>query len=173
MKTFGKVALILGGYVVALVVAGVVVAVWQSRTSGPDAQASAGMYAFGDMLLFVRVSGLLALVPTGFALHLLRPFGRFWTGLAAVSLAVAATGPLAVLLVAPGRAGRLAGGPLDLAGALGVLRLIPAPGLVVAFAVFAAFAPGRRPRLALFVATALGAVACVYDVIGMAMMRAS
>jgi hypothetical protein len=173
MKRLGKVAVVLGGYAGALVAANVAVAIWQRRISAAEAQASAGMYAFGDFLFFCEVFGLLALVPTGFALHFLRPFGRFWTALSVASLTIAATSPAAVVLVALGRAGWLGSGSLYLAGGFGVLRLIAAPALAVAFAVFAAFAPGRRPRLALFAAAALEAVACAYDVIGMIMMRAS
>jgi hypothetical protein len=60
-----------------------------------------------------------------------------------------------------------------LAGGFGILRLIAAPALAVAFAVFTAFAPGRRPRLALLVATGLEAVACACTLIGTLMMRAS
>jgi len=173
MKGLGKVVLVLGGYVVALAVAAVAVALWHEQTSRADPQASAGMYAFGEFLFFFQVFGLMALVPTGFGLYFLRPFERFWTALSVASLAIAATSPVAVLLVALGRAARVESGLGTIVGGFGILRLIPAPGLTVAFAVFAAFAPGRRPRRALLVATGLEAVACVYDVVGMLMMRGS
>lgn len=47
----------MGGYLAACLSAGVVVYVWQLLTQGASAQASAGMYAGGDFLLFVAVCG--------------------------------------------------------------------------------------------------------------------
>jgi hypothetical protein len=61
------------GYVAAFLMASAAVAIRVASTSGPDAQASSGMYAFGDALLFVAVCGVAALVPTGVALFFLRP----------------------------------------------------------------------------------------------------
>jgi hypothetical protein len=48
MKGFVKFGVVLADYVAAVLVAGVAVAIRIANTSGPDAQASAGMYAFGD-----------------------------------------------------------------------------------------------------------------------------
>ena len=56
------------------------VAVRIANTSGPDAQASAGMYAFGDGLLFIAVFSAVAIFPTGLALCFLRPCRWFWVG---------------------------------------------------------------------------------------------
>ena len=68
MKPVVKVAIVIGGYVLAFVIACAAVAVHAALTNGSAAQASAGMSAFGDLVLFVLVFGAAALVPTGAAL---------------------------------------------------------------------------------------------------------
>ena len=107
MKPFLKVAVVAGGYIAAFLVASASVAIRVANTSGPAAQASSGMYAFGDALLFVAVFGVSALVPTGAALFFLRPYRHFWTGLSALGVAVAATEITAVILFALGRHARV------------------------------------------------------------------
>ena len=76
MTAFRKVALVGGGYVAAALIAVAAVAIAGADTSSPDAQASSGMSAFGDALLFVAVFGVCALVPTAAALIFLRARGR-------------------------------------------------------------------------------------------------
>jgi cell division protein FtsX len=66
-----KLGLVIGGYAAACLVASGVVYVYQLLTQSAASQASAGMYAFGDLLLFVGVFGVLALFPTGLALYFL------------------------------------------------------------------------------------------------------
>jgi len=100
MKQFLKVAVVAGGYIAAFLMASAAVAIRVANTSGPDAQASSGMYAFGDALLFVAVFGVSALVPTGAALFFLRPYRHFWTVLSALGLAVASKGVTAAILFA-------------------------------------------------------------------------
>ena len=67
MSRLTKVGLVIGGYVAACLIASAVVYVWELFTQDPIAQASSGMYAFGDLLLFIGVFGGLALIPTGLA----------------------------------------------------------------------------------------------------------
>ena len=62
MRPAVKVSLVVAGYVVAFLIAFAVVAVYVAATSGPDRQASAGMFAFGDSLLFLAVFGVAAVV---------------------------------------------------------------------------------------------------------------
>ena len=71
MSRITKLGLVLGGYVVACVVAAGVLYVYQLFTQDPSAQASARMYAFGDALLFMGVCGVLSLIPTGLGLYFL------------------------------------------------------------------------------------------------------
>ena len=67
--------LVIVGYVAACLVASGVAYVWDQFTQGSVAQASSGMYAFGDLLLFIGVFSVLALIPTGLAVYfLLRKF---------------------------------------------------------------------------------------------------
>jgi hypothetical protein len=66
-----KLGLLIGGYALACLAASGVVYVNGLFTQGAAAQASAGMYAFGDLLLFVGVCGVLGLFPTGLAVYFL------------------------------------------------------------------------------------------------------
>ena len=68
MKQFIKPGIVLAGYIIAFLLASEAVAIRIANTSGPDADASAGMYAFGDGLLFLAVFGTAALLPTGLAM---------------------------------------------------------------------------------------------------------
>jgi hypothetical protein len=65
MKPLLKVAIVAGGYLLAFLMASAAVALRAALTSGSAAQASSGMSAFGDMVLFIVVFGAVALVPTG------------------------------------------------------------------------------------------------------------
>lgn len=151
MKPLLKVALVAGGYAAAFLIASAVVAIRVASTSGPDAQASRGMYAFGAAVLFVAVFGGTALVPTAAALLFLRPYRPFWTGLLALGVAAAGTGLAAVILFAVGR--HTVPSPLATWAAFAVLRILVAPVLALTFLVCAIFSPHRSPRLALLAAT--------------------
>ena len=50
LPAVAKAGIVVGGYAVAALVAFCVVSIYISQTSGPDRDASAGMYAFGDSL---------------------------------------------------------------------------------------------------------------------------
>jgi hypothetical protein len=148
-----RVGLVAAGYLGAFLVAAAAVAIRAANTSGPAAQASSGMYAFGDAYLFVAVLGLLALVPTGAALYWLRPYRKFWAVLSAVAVGVALTGIAAATLFAVGR-DAAATSALSTWANVSVLRILLAPILVATWLVVACIAPYRRPRLALAAATA-------------------
>jgi hypothetical protein len=72
-----KLGLVIGGYMTACLIAGGVVYIWQLYTRDASVQASAGMYAGGDLLLFMGVFGVFALIPTGLAGYFL--FRKFLT----------------------------------------------------------------------------------------------
>jgi hypothetical protein len=77
VSRLAKLGLVIGGYVAACLVASAVVYIWQLSTQNASAQASAGMYAGGDLLLFIGVFGVLAFIPTGLAVYFLfRKFVR-------------------------------------------------------------------------------------------------
>ncbi len=100
MRPALKIGMVAGGYAGAFLIASAVVAIRVAGTSGPDAQASSGMYAFGDAFLFIAVFGLLALLPTAAALYFLRPSRRFWVVLSVLALGAAFTGAVAAILFA-------------------------------------------------------------------------
>ena len=78
MSKLAKLGLVIGGYVAACLIASAVVYVWQQFTQDASAQASAGMYAGGDVLLCIGVFGVLALIPSGLAVYFLAR--KFLTG---------------------------------------------------------------------------------------------
>jgi hypothetical protein len=160
MKPSLNVAVVAGGYVAAFLVASVAVGIRLVTTSGPDAQASSGMYAFGDALLFVAVFGVVALVPTGAALFFLRPYRHFWTVLSAFGLGVAVTGLAAATLFAIGR--HAVASPLATWAGLSVLRILVAPLLALTFLVCTVFSPYRFPRVAFLAATAMETAVSAY-----------
>jgi hypothetical protein len=156
-----KASVVLGGYVLALAVASAVVAVRLAATRGPDAQASAGMYAFGDLILFAATFGIVGLLPTALGLVFLRPCRLFWLGLSAAGLVIATTGAAAVALFAIGRAGP-ASSPLGSWAALAVLRILPAPLVAGAFLIAGLISPHRASRWALLAASGIEVGVCAY-----------
>ncbi len=82
--------MIVAGYSLAVIVTFGVVAIYVMLTSGPDRDASSGMYAFGDLLLFLTLFGGLSFVPTGIALFLMRRSKIFWSICSVVALSIAA-----------------------------------------------------------------------------------
>lgn len=161
MRPAVKIGLVAAGYVVALLVASAAVALRVASTSGPDAQASSGMYAFGDACLFIAAFGLLALAPTGAALHFLRPYRGFWIALAVLGLGVAFTGAAAVLLFAWGRHA-VEPSPLAAWAGVSVLRILLAPVLAPTSLVLALLSPHPSPRRALLAATVVEASVGAY-----------
>jgi hypothetical protein len=154
MQTPFKIGIVLAGYLLAGLAASAAVAVRLAHTQGPDAQASSGMHAFGDALLFMAAFGALALVPSGLALFYLRACRPFWTMLAIASLTLAMTGLLAACLYALGNSPALGPG-LAFWASLAVLRVFPAPFLACGYLLSAVLAPDRSPRRMLLAATAI------------------
>lgn len=76
MNRLGKLGLVIGGYVAACLIAGIAVYMNQIFTQSAAAQASSGMHAFNDFLIFVGMFGICALFPTGLALFFL--LRNFW-----------------------------------------------------------------------------------------------
>jgi hypothetical protein len=154
MNRFSKLALILAGYVAAMIAA--FVGVWLSEPSDPI-QAQGGMQAFGDFLSFWALFGLFSLPSTVYALYNLRNSETFWRLFSSASLAFAATGPILALLVR-----RLNESDLPLIGFFALLRVLATPVFCLAFFVFAFVAPSRRARDLLLASAALEVVAGGY-----------
>ena len=153
MKCLVKCGAVLAGYMIAVIAASAAVAVRVANTQGLDAQASAGMYAFGDLILFLGVFGILELFPTGLALYFLRRFERFWTVFSAAALVIA---------IASTQPSRSAWGVL---AAIGFWRMLIAPLLALAFVLSTFIASIRCARLTLLGATLIEGATGTYTLI--------
>ena len=69
MSRLSKAGLVIGGYILACLIASGVVYVNGLFTQNAATQASSGMYAFGDLILFISACGFFALIPTGLAIY--------------------------------------------------------------------------------------------------------
>lgn len=144
MKGPSKAALVALGYAAALALATGAVAAHVAMTDPNDA--SGGMQAFGDALLFVAVFGTVSLVPTGAALYWLRQHQGFWNAVSLLGLLLALTGVAAAVLFTLGRQADTHT-TLGAWAAFSVLRLLISPLSAMALglaAVLARFATPRR-----------------------------
>jgi hypothetical protein len=153
MGTRFRVGLVVGGYVVAFLLALAVVAFHAAHVRGPD-MGSSGMYAFGDSLLFLAVFALAAIFPTGAAFFFLRSSRIFWIAIAVVALAVSATGLVAFGIYFAER-GADSASVLHAWSVLAVARILVAPLFGLMLFLSALFAPNRSSRTALVAATAI------------------
>jgi hypothetical protein len=165
MNGLVKSGAVVAGYVIAVLAASAAVAVRVAHTSGPDSQASAGMYAFGDGLLFLAVFGVVAILPTGLALFFLRPYRVFWIVLSIVALVLAATGLLAAIVYVSASHWAAPHSAWEFWAALSVLRMLPAPVLVMGFILAVFIAPNRTSRWILLIAAGIEGVVAVYAVL--------
>ncbi len=165
MSKLMKVGVVLGGYFVAFTIASFLVYLRQKATSPADLAGSPGMYAFGDMTLFLAVFTLIAMLPTGFVLYFLRPFEKLWLVVSVFALAIAITAPVGAILSAMtmhlmGPQGPRS--PFAAAGEIGFIRTMAAPLPFMVFLTFAIFAPSRRSRWTMLAATGLEGLGCLY-----------
>jgi hypothetical protein len=91
-----KAGIVAAGYAAALALAYGVVSIYLSRTSGPDRDTYAAMYAFGDALLFLGVFGAASTMPTGLAFVFLWQRRNFWFAFCAAAFLAAMTGLVAI-----------------------------------------------------------------------------
>jgi hypothetical protein len=157
LKSSTKILLVLAGYLLALVIAWVVVTIYVTATSGPDRQIYAAMYDFGDSILFLGVFAVTSLPATAAALYFVRPYESFWRVTAAGAVAIALTGIVVLLDMLVSRTG-VAGGLLGQWSMLSPIRVLLAPPLALGFLLCGWFAPTRVTRIAFFGATAVEAV---------------
>ena len=161
MRPVARVGLVLGGYVLAFVVASALVSVYVAATSGPDRQASGGMYGFGDGLLFLAVFGIAAVPASAAALLFLKPYRVFWRALSVAALGIAASSLAALIGYV---AARTADAPslLHTRSGLAALRILVAPLFALGFLLSGLLAPNRSSRFALLVATVVEAATFAY-----------
>ena len=135
-----KIGIVLVGFAVALVIAGVAMGI---RAQLNAADPSQGMQAFGDLVLGMVVFTVLALLPLGLGLYWLRSVTRFWTLLASAVAGYGLTGPLALLVSGPLRPS------LGNWALFGDIRIGTMPLSALALATCGLFAPSRRLRMIL------------------------
>ena len=161
MKPLSKVMLVVAGYLLALVIAAVVVSLYHAATSGPDRQSASGMFAFGDSVLFLAIFGVAAVPPTGAALFFLRPYPAFWRMVSVGTLVIAMTGVTALAAyLAPQNTGL--GMVLKEWSSLSPLRFLLAPLLTLAFLLAMLFAPTRSSRVVLLCASVVETIVFVW-----------
>jgi hypothetical protein len=93
-----KWGIVLGGYTLAILIPAGIVWLHVLLTSGPQYDASSGMYAFGDALLFIALFGMIAIIPTGAAAVFLGLRRTIIALFLLATLAVAAVGVVAFVV---------------------------------------------------------------------------
>ncbi len=102
MKSYQKIAFVLLGYAAAWMIAVSMADAFDAKISAADpANAGGGMAAFGVMLYFLWVFGVLAMMPTALAIWFLRPHHRAWEAGVKVSRFAAATAVAALIASVP------------------------------------------------------------------------
>lgn len=141
MKTAAS---IIFGFVLALGVAAAAVWLHTALSSLPPEEASGGMAAFGDLVLFVGVFCIFAVVPSFRLLKLLQGCRAFWWAWGSVAALISVTGVVAGLVyLAPDFTHAQ---QFPLIASLAPLRILATLPLVVAFALSGLFAPQRWTR---------------------------
>ena len=157
-----KAGIVVGGYIAAILSAVGVVLLYINYTSGPDRDSSSGMYAFGDVLLFVAVFGIVSIIPSGVALVFLRQNRKFWIAFCLVALVVACTSLGAVAVTVLDSQQFALGASFDGWAALSVLRILVSPFVALSLGLSALVAPHVHFRWYLFGAAAGEGVSSVY-----------
>jgi hypothetical protein len=165
MKTLpatAKAGIVGGSYVAAILLAFCAVSIYINQTRGPDRDASAGMYAFGDALLFVAVFGVVSTIPTGLALVFLRQSWRFWVACSIVALVVASTSFAAVAIIVLESQKVALSASLNAWAMFAFPRIFVSPFLAASFGLSALIAPEARFRWYLFSAATIEGVSSIY-----------
>ena len=132
------------GYVASIAIATVAVWLRAFLFPLPPAEASGGMAAFGDFLLFVGVFSLSAIVPTALLLRILQGSPAFWIVWSSVAVFLTATGLVAgAAYLAPSLMGSQQFPMIHMLAPLRVLGTVP---LVIGFILSALLAPQRGTK---------------------------
>jgi hypothetical protein len=151
-----RVALVIGGYLAAFVMASLALVAYVDMTSGPDRDASSGMYAFADALFVLLVLAAGSVAPTSLLLYYLRDFPALWRALGSIGLAVAITGWLAAGNIALAHAGN------GVWSMIAVPRVFLAPLLLGLFVLVGMLSPTRSSQRWFIAAAGIEAVTTLY-----------
>ena len=164
MKKSVKIGIVIAGYILALVGAFVLTYIRELATQGTDAQASQGMFGFGQDILFLLVFGGLALIPTVLAFYFLRASEKFWNGFALLCLVFSIVGIVVVMTNAliNARILHISESSSAVISLFGVLGAFGGPILITGFLVLAVIAPARHPRILLLASAGLEIVGELY-----------
>ena len=155
-----QVAIVIAGYALAILGAVAAVLVRRAFITDPD-QASSGMYAFGETLLFCGAFGFLALAPTAFALFFLRHYRPLWVVGSNAALVVAIVG-IAAGCFLPMTSASTSRQPLfALLSFLSLMLVFATPVFAAAFAISGLIAPESRFRKKLMASAAIELVAAL------------
>ena len=166
MKKSVKIGIVIAGYILALVGAFVLTYIRELAAQGTDAQASQGMFGFGQDILFLLVFGGLALIPTVLAFYFLRSSEKFWNRFAVLCLAFSIGGVLIVIANAwiNANGGYGSSSIAAVLSLFGVLGMFGAPLLIVGFLILAVIAPSARSRFLLLTSAGFEILAELYIV---------
>ena len=163
MKRATKVAIVLGGYVAAIIAGMVTAWLYNLRMAEMPYDTSGGMYAAGESMAAIGAFLVVALVPTLLGLWFVRRHAGFWNVVASAALGFSAAGLMSVLMffvVEPGRSIMFL-----LASLLGLAQLLGVPLWALAFALFALLAPTRFARRTLVAAVGIELVIGILSVV--------
>lgn len=156
LSGLSKLGLVAGGYLAALALAALALVAHVMATSGPDRDASSGMHALGDALVFIVAFALASVVPSGLALHFLRASTWAWPVFSGLGLTVAATGLVAIASL---HAPQL---QATFGSALAIPRIFVAPLFVALFTFVGLFSPRQASRRGLYAAAAVECCTATY-----------
>jgi len=166
MNRWGKLGIVLAGYLLAVVASVVAVAIYDRRFTAADNQTMGGMIAGGEMIYGAGVFFFFSLAPTGLALWFLRRSRASWSWFSSGCLAFAALGLVAALTILFVRGTTTRGPWLMVAELLGLAQMLGSPLWIAGFVLFALLAPYRDLRRRMFAALAIevviGACGLVY-----------
>jgi len=150
-----KLAIVLAGYALALLVSFVAVAIYDRRFSPADNQAMGGMIAGGEMMYGCGVFLLAALAPSGLALWFLRRHRPSWSVFTIACLAFAVAGLIAILAMTVERGAPTRAPLLALVSLFSLAQMLGSPLFIAGFGLFALLAPARDLRLRMLVAAGI------------------
>ena len=173
MKKSVKIGIVIAGYILALVDAFVLTYIRELAAQGTDAQASQGMFGFGQDILFLLVFGGLALIPTVLAFYFLRSSEKFWNWFAVLCLAFSISGVVVVIANAwiNANGGYGSSSIAAVLSLFGVLGMFGAPLLIVGFLILAVIAPSARSRFLLLTSAGIEILAELYVLVNFLLFK--